>query len=158
MLHCSLYMKSNLVTCSLSQFSLNTSYILYIHQVCRKAGQHSWLFTFLGYINNLSSYIHHSKFLKFADDTECFLHINTLTTVPSRKMSLLYLPGPRILTWTSTSRYLFACHSNVSWTPHILRLTHVYHTLILIKILDSSCDSRINTTKPLMHVITKCQR
>ena len=34
---------------------------------------------FLVYINDMSSYINHSQFLKFADDTKCFLHINTLS-------------------------------------------------------------------------------
>ena len=34
---------------------------------------------FLVYINDMSSYINHSQFLKFAHDTKCFLHINTLS-------------------------------------------------------------------------------
>ena len=34
---------------------------------------------FLVYINDMSSYVHHSHFLKFADDTKCFLHISTLS-------------------------------------------------------------------------------
>ena len=34
---------------------------------------------FLVYINDMSSYINHSQFLKFANDTKCFLHINTLS-------------------------------------------------------------------------------
>ena len=51
---------------------------------------------FLVYINDMSSYIHHSQFLKFADDTKInvfFLLVLCLTTVPCRKMSLLYLPA-----------------------------------------------------------------
>ena len=54
-----------------------------------------------------------------------FILVLCLTTVPCRKMSLLYLSGPGILTWTSTSINLFTCHSNVSWTewtPHTLYL------------------------------------
>ena len=34
---------------------------------------------FIVYINNMSLYINHSQYLKFADDTKCFLHINTLS-------------------------------------------------------------------------------
>ena len=36
---------------------------------------------FLVHINDIciSSYINHSQFLKFADDTKCFLHISTLS-------------------------------------------------------------------------------
>ena len=36
---------------------------------------------FIVYINDMSSYINHmySQYLKFADDTKCFLHINTLS-------------------------------------------------------------------------------
>ena len=34
---------------------------------------------FLVYINDMSSYINHNQFLKFADDTKCFLLINTLS-------------------------------------------------------------------------------
>ena len=34
---------------------------------------------FLVYINDMLSYVHHSHFLKFADDTKCFLHISTLS-------------------------------------------------------------------------------
>ena len=34
---------------------------------------------FLVYINDMSSYIHHSQLLKFADDTKCFRHISTLS-------------------------------------------------------------------------------
>ena len=33
---------------------------------------------FLVYIDDMSSYIHHSQFLIFADDTKYFIHITTL--------------------------------------------------------------------------------
>ena len=35
--------------------------------------------SFIVYINDMLSYIYHSQFLKFADDTKCFLHISSLS-------------------------------------------------------------------------------
>ena len=99
--------------------------------------------------------------LKFADDTKRVLHINTLSEYSALQeyMLLLNLPGPEIPTWTSTSMNVFTCHANVSWTLHILYLTQVYHTLILIKILDSfylRIYVGTNTIKPLPHMLTNC--
>ena len=82
-----------------------------------------------------------------------------LTIVPCKKTSLHYSLGPGILTWTSTLKSLFTYHSNLSWTPPTPYLTHEYHTQIPIKILDSSylrTYAGTNTTKPSLHVLTKC--
>ena len=99
-----------------------------------------------------------TPYIKFAGDTKCFLLIST--TVPCRKISLLYLPGPEIPTWTLTSRNLFTCHSNASWTPHILRISDRYipHSDLHkdLGLILSKDYAKINTIKPLLHVLTKC--
>ena len=82
-----------------------------------------------------------------------FILVLCLTIVPCKKISLHYSLGPGTLTWTSTLKSLFTYHSNLSWTPPILYLTHAYHTQIPIKILDSfylRIYAGINTTKPLL--------
>ena len=69
---------------------------------------------FLVHINDIcmSSYINHSQFLKFADDTISVLFISVLylTTMPHRRISLHYLPGPEILTNTSRILIFTGCH------------------------------------------------
>ena len=85
-----------------------------------------------------------------------------LTTMPCRKMSVLYLLSPGIPTWTSTSRYLLTYQSNVSWKPCILYLTHTYHTQLDshedpgIILSEDLCWDKEKTTKPSLHVLTKC--
>ena len=128
MLHCSLYMKSNLVTCSLSQFSLNTSYI---HPLGVPQSRVAFLALYF-FSNNLSSYIHHSKFLKFAD-TECFLHINTLSDY-----SALQEDVTALLTWSRDSdldfnlkifvRLSFKCKLDTAYTTSDTCVPHFdYH-------------------------------
>ena len=102
--------------------------------------------------------IHHTYFL---NDTKWFLHISTpsyyMQCPAERCHCSVYLIQAFWLRFL-TSRNLFTYHSNVSWTPHILYPTHAYHTLILIKILDSFYQriyAGINTTKPLLHMLTK---
>ena len=116
---------------------------------------------FLVYINDMSSYIHHSQLLKFADDTKCFCHISTLclTIMLYRRTSLLFLLGPGILTWTLISRSLFTYHLKASWIPRILYLIYVYHAPIPIKISESYClwtYAGISTIKPSLHVLIRC--
>ena len=101
---------------------------------------------------------HISQFLKFADDIKCFFHISTLSDY-----SALQEDVTALLTWSSYSdldfnlkKFLFTYLGH-----HIYYIwhTHTTVTVILIKIVDSF-DLRIydsiNTTEPLLHMLTKC--
>ena len=127
-------MKSNKVVCSLSQFSLNISYLYPLG-----VPQGSILVTllFIVYITDMSSYIPHIQFLKFADDTKCFLHISTLSDYSSLQENVTAL-----LTWSRHSdldfnlkkfvHLSFKCKLDTTQLYYIWH-THTCHTVILKK-------------------------
>ena len=79
----------------------------------------------------MSLYINHSQYLKFADDTKCFLHINTLSDHIALQEDIT-----AIFTWSLDSnmdfRNLFTFYLKASWIPYTPYLIHAYHTPIPI--------------------------
>ena len=119
---------------------------------------------FIGYMNDMSSYINHSQYIKFVDDTKCFLHINTLSDHIALQEDTYYcylhlVPSPGFRYGLYILRILFTFPIKASWILYTPYLIHVYHVPIPIKILESHylwTYHGTNTTKLLPLVHSKC--
>ena len=72
--------------------------------------------SFIVYINDMLSYIYHSQFLKFADDSKCFLHISSLSDHSALQEDITAL-----FTWSRDSdmdfnlkKFVFIYHLNAN--------------------------------------------
>ena len=114
---------------------------------------------FLVYINNMSSYIHESRLLKFADDAKCFIHVRTLSDHKALQDDITAL-----LTWSrdvdldfSLKKFIYLSFKHKLETTYSISnsiIPHVDPHKDLRLILSEDLSINITKTTQLMH--TKC--
>ena len=115
---------------------------------------------FLVYINNMSSYIHESQLLKFADDAKCFIHVSTHSDHKALQDDITAL-----LTWSrdvdldfSLKKFIhlsFKCKLDTSYSMSNSIIPHVNsHKDLGLTLSEDLNWDKITKTSLLVH--TKC--